>query len=212
MNVNERVKAAFHSTQLGNLLSIMLQRTPGPDQKGSVFLEGFGLMDLLKADWSQMEHPNVQAPAVAFICDIPGRVRVKSLSWVLDFYGPNANLTLMDGHKTKMSPEGSGFVECVFPLDDLHIMGVDVQHTTVLLGPGETYKKCDNVSYHDAGSIRNCPNNCEGGYIASPREVVWTFFPGDPIGPSKVKDNGLHGKSITAAVAKEMGFTYVKLA
>jgi len=42
--------------------------------------------------------------------------------------------------------------------------------------------------------------------------MVWTFHPGDPIRPSQVPAEGLHGKVITVEEALAMGFDFAKIA
>lgn len=48
----------------------------------------------------------------------------------------------------------------------------------------------------------------------SEKQVVWTFFPGDPIGPSKLeseKSGYRHGDKITVASAIALGFEFAKV-
>jgi hypothetical protein len=187
VTVNERVKAAFMNSTLASLLAILDQRNPGPKAMGSTFLNPMNIMDLLShVEWREFVHPSISAPAVGFITDIPGRMGVVSIDNIVHFYGNGPEVRLVDGHKTVDNPKGTGFVEAVFELGNRpinHTM-TEVGFTTLLVGPrSET----------------------------DPTEVVWTFFPGDPIPPSRVKDETLHGKFVSLAVAKEMGFQYVKL-
>lgn len=93
----------------------------------------------------------------------------------------DAIITLLDGHITESNPAGCGYVEGV-------VKGKRdkwvVFHTTILLGPD-----------------RNDPK----------KTVVWTFFPGDPIMPSRIKSENNQGRQITISKAREMGLQYVKL-
>lgn len=44
------------------------------------------------------------------------------------------------------------------------------------------------------------------------KEVVFTFHPGEPVAPSRVKaDEGLHGKKLTVKEAKALGLTTAKI-
>lgn len=193
---DERARAAFTNTKLGALIAILNQRNPSsPSQQGSMFEKDLNVYDLMNAYWLGGSWRDIQAPAIGFYTtDFHGFMRVKSLAWVLEVYGPKCELTLLDGHKTEDNPRGSGFVSCVLPISDLNgPEDMKTNITTLIVGPSDYPMAPGDAS--------------ESG------EVVWTFFPGDPIPPSKVQDrDGMHGGVISAQVAQQMGFQYVKLA
>lgn len=208
--MNKRVKDAFFATPLGSLLTTLQMRNRGTDtQSGSVFRDPVSLWDLIDADWEQYNHPNILAPAVGFKTPIPGTVGVVPLDDIIDLFGPAVQLTLIDGHMSEKNPQGSGFVECCMQEADLEENDNAVSHTTLLLGSNTSYVKCGSAAHLDP-DIESC-SSCDKGLITKKVETVWTFFPGDPILPSKVNNTGLHGKAITGAVAREMGFQYVKV-
>lgn len=78
-------------------------------------------------------------------------------------------------------PKGTGFVEAVLEVDDIFDKGQRADDVWVILGPAGT------------------------------GEGVWTWHPGPPVTPSTLFVSGLLDKPITAANAKTMGITHVKL-
>lgn len=213
--MNKRVKDAFYATPLGSILTTLQMRTRGLEiQSGSVFRDIITFQDLIDADWEPYDHPDIKAPAVGFQAAIPGFVGVMALKDVMDIFGRYVQFNLLDGHKSEMNPNGSGYVECVLPRGDFDQSDLYATHTTLLLGPNTSYVKCGSNVHSHPGSNEHvsCSPQCEKGYIKKEVEVVWTFFPGEPVVPSKVINNNLHGTAISGRVAKEMGFTIVKIA
>jgi hypothetical protein len=78
-------------------------------------------------------------------------------------------------------PKGTSFVEAVLEVEDLFDKGQRADDVWVILGPAGT------------------------------GEGVWTWHPGPPVTPSTLFVSGLMDKPITAANAKTMGITHVKL-
>jgi hypothetical protein len=75
-------------------------------------------------------------------------------------------------------------------------------------------KNTGKVEVHVKDSSVDMPNVDKTFIILGPdgdKEVVWTFFPGDPIMPSQVAAEGMAGKEVTAQEAKDMGFEWAKL-
>jgi hypothetical protein len=187
MNADSIVRAAIYNSTVGSLMRTLETRNPGPKNMGSVFTIEKDIHDLLMALWEEYKHPAVEAPAQAFKASIGGYVKVQTMAWAKLWFGLYGKMALIDSHKDPKNPAGSGFVEACIEIDpkdkDVLLPAMYVDHTTILIGPGDQPEK----------------------------QVVWTFFPGDPIQPSKVKDDGLHNKIVTWKEAAEMGFKYVKL-
>lgn len=215
-----KVQTAILNTKLGALLAILAMRNPSSNKQiGSKFHDDIGTADLLDAKWEVYTHPAIAPPAKGFrTYDIHGHVRVKPIEWVMDLYGPTCRLTLFDGHITPEKPEGSGFVECILPIGDLDEGDDKADFTTLLIGPPSFPElKVKDTMTADVLDLRPGVEWAEVILTAAGQEVVWTFFPGDPVGPSKVKNHATTGESlhktiINAITAREMGFEYVKLA
>lgn len=137
---------------------------------------------IMTAEWEEYTHPAVQSPAQAFRAEIPGRINILPIEAV----GEDADLVLFDAHHGH-ALQDEHFVECECTRE----MGFDVPvvHSTLLIGPRAT----------------------EGDKIVDPTPIVWTFFPGDPVSPSKIPAAGNHGRRVSKKEAVQLGIRYVKV-
>ena len=121
LSVSDRVRAAFEANP-DNVEKVLATRNPdSPSALGSVFTDSQTIESLTNANWELYNHPDVQAPAVAFKANIPGSVGVVEISKL----NPSQELILSDGHETGyLAPSVRGISR-----------EVESQHTTLLLGP-----------------------------------------------------------------------------
>jgi hypothetical protein len=171
---NKRVRKAFEKSDPDYIEKCFAQRNPGPESLGSQFFSKMSVADMLTADWEEIVHPDVMAPAKAFrTSSLGGRIGVAEV----------ARLCANSVAHIRPSPKGTGEMEMVVErtLDKMP----EVEFTTLLLGPGD-----------------------EGTDLAN-EEVVWTFFPGDPVRPSELKVDAQENISVKAARA--LGFKWAKI-
>jgi hypothetical protein len=164
-----RVITAFNTSALKYLVQCLVDRTQ-ETAKGSFFTVSQTIETLKAAKWEPYEHPDVNAPAVAFKAPIQGTVGVVDLRTL-----PVDQVVTLYGKSEDENPDITGTV--VFPKDQLP----KADFTTLLLGPSD-----------------------DG-------EVVWTFFPGEPVKFSSIKGKELLGKKVTVAEALALGILYGKV-
>lgn len=164
-------------------------RTRSTDRVGSWY-EGFTpdtLREaLLAAEWSEYPHPELKSPAVGFRAEIGGKLGVVSL----DSMPADAEIVLLDPKGGEEFWTGERSVGATVSASRYGVEAPSVGHTTLILGPA---------------------SRDEGAPL-----TVWTFHPGDPVAPSalaRVSATGedLHGKIVSVAEAKAMGFALAKL-
>lgn len=149
-----------------------LTRNPGPDSEGSTFNEPQSPESLMGAEWKEFSHPDIKAPAVGYSANIPGTMNLVKLTGL----DPQTPLKMVLGHKGE-----TPFVTALLSPKDIGQAGTPVDHTVILLGPGE------------------------GG------SIVWTFHPGDPIRPSTTEPNPETEAARTVEDAIKLGFMYGKV-
>lgn len=142
-DASDKVKAIFNNSDQAYIEKTLQTRNPGSSiQAGSVFSSAQTLESLLSADWEEYFHPNINSPAVAFKANIPGKLGVIELK------------TLPLDMPVKFQASHAGAVgDLAEVVADYNESMLDVEHTTLIAGPGGK----------------------------DPNELtVWTFFPGDP--------------------------------
>jgi hypothetical protein len=168
------VKAAIQrSLDMPHFKNTFITRNPGPESEGSTFNRRQTPQSLMKAKWAPFSHPSIQAPAVGYSAPISGTMNLIKLT-DLD---PDTPVKMVLGHKGE-----TPFVTALLSPRDIGIAGTPVDHTVILLGPG------------DDGNI------------------VWTFFPGDPIQPSSTEPSRETRAAKTVEDAINLGFMYGKIA
>ena len=100
-------------------------RNPSSESEGSTFLEAQSPESLMEANWSEYNHPDVKAPAVAFKADIPGYFGIIELSEV----DPETPVEIVKAHKGALEEAA-----CIIPASS--VSRPEADFTTILLGPG----------------------------------------------------------------------------
>lgn len=167
------VRSAIERTKdMPHFQKTFITRNPGPNSEGSTFKEPQTLESLAAANWSPYNHPEIKAPAMGYRADIPGMMNLVKLSEV----EPETPIKMELGHKGETK-----FVTVLLSPKDLGQSGTPVDHTVILLGPGES------------------------------GPIVWTFFPGDPVAPSTSTPNEKTRSAKTVRDAMALGFMYGKI-
>jgi hypothetical protein len=106
-------------------------RNPSSESEGSTFLEAQSPESLMDAKWSEYNHPDVKAPAVAFRADIAGYFGIIELKDI----DPETPIEIVKAHKGAETPDGSAIeAACIVSRSDVSRPRSDF--TTILLGPG----------------------------------------------------------------------------
>lgn len=122
---SQRVADAIrNSAGMPHFENAFITRNPSPESEGSTFLTTQSAESLASASWSLYNHPDVQAPAVAFKADIPGYFGMVDLE-IID---PEIPVNLVKAHKGAMEEAA-----CIIPSDS--ISRPKEGFTTILLGP-----------------------------------------------------------------------------
>ena len=172
-NSNEVKAAIQRSLDMPHFKNTFITRNPGPESEGSTFKRRQTPQSLMKANWKPFSHPSIQAPAIGYSAPIPGTMNIVKLT-ELD---PDTPVRMVLGHKGE-----TPFVTALLSPRDIGMTGIPVDHTVILLGPGE-----DGL-------------------------IVWTFFPGDPIMPSSTEPSAETDAVETVEDAINLGFMYGKIA
>ena len=149
--MNNDVVAAFQNTDPNYLEASLKQRTPGPASAGSTFLSAITTEELVNANWTPYNHPDIMSPAIGFKADIPGTLGIAPITSIpagqpVRFQpGHGGKALVRDGPKA-----GMVLAEVVA---EIPAGARQVGHTTLILGPS-----------------RDDPSKL----------TLWTFFPGDP--------------------------------
>lgn len=140
---------------------------------------------LLAAAWEEYSHPAIKSPALGFRAPIGGKLGIIHL----DDLPNDVEIQLLDPKGGEEFWSGERSVAPCVSASKYGIETPNIDFTTLLVGPAS----------HE---------------IDAPF-TLWTFHPGAPVRPSEVNRvaNGvdLHGKSVTIAEAKALGFDFVKL-
>jgi hypothetical protein len=173
-NASNEVSAAIQRTLgMPHFENTFLTRNPGPDSEGSVFSEPQTPETLMAADWSEFSHPDIAGLAVGYSAPIPGTMNLIKL----DTLDPQTPIRMELGHKGE-----TPYVTALLSPADIERRGAPVEHTVILLGPGED------------------------GHI------VWTFHPGDPVRPSTKEPSPETEAAKTVQDVISLGFQYGKIA
>lgn len=105
-------------------------RNPSEESEGSTFREAQSPKSLMEANWSEYNHPDVKAPAVAFRADIPGYFGIIDLSeFKLKKNGLATPVEIVKAHKGALEEAA-----CIIPASS--VSRPEASFTTILLGPG----------------------------------------------------------------------------
>lgn len=128
---SSRVRKAIEaSIGMGHFEGAFRTRNPSPESEGSTFLEAQSPESLMEAEWSEYNHPDVKAPAVAFRANIPGYFGIVELSNV----DPETPAQIVKAHKGAKNPDGEPEeAACIIPASEVPRPKADF--TTILLGP-----------------------------------------------------------------------------
>ena len=169
----DTVRDAIERTMdMPHFKNTFLMRNPGTESEGSIFNEPQTPETLMAAEWKEFSHPAIMTPAVGYSAPIPGTMNLVKLE-TLD---PQTPIRMELGHKGETE-----FVTTLINSSDIGQNGVPVDHTVILLGPGED------------------------GHI------VWTFHPGDPIRPSTMTPSPETEAAKTVEDAMSLGFQLGKI-
>jgi hypothetical protein len=185
MNLFEILVDAIRNTPVGYFESILQQRNPGPDAKGSIFDEAqdfHSLCDIaVKAEPYEGKPENMMFGCTYIKVPIPGSVGIIAL----DLLPEETELVLLDEKRTTGSVGG----------------GVDAYLFTQV---GTTEKVDFSVAIVGPGKEKDKDGR--------PLQILWTIHPGH-IAPRPESANSadLIGKKVKPAEAKKLGLTVAKL-
>lgn len=140
---------------------------------------------LLAAPWEPYDHPEIKIPGVGFRAPIKGFNGMVSLSGLPS----HGILTLLDPKGGEEYWTGERSVSPSIRASEYNLVPASEDFTVLIVGPTR-----DDPSEHE----------------------VWTFHPGNPVKPSMVNrideiGRDLHGRQVTVAEARSMGFNFAKL-
>lgn len=124
-----RVKRAIEaSIGMPHFEGAFRTRNPSEESEGSTFREAQSPVSLHGAKWSEYNHQDVKAPAVAFRADIPGYFGIIELS-ELNEINPETPVEIVKAHKGALEEAA-----CIIPASS--VSRPEASFTTILLGPG----------------------------------------------------------------------------
>lgn len=125
-DASSRVKSAIEaSIGMPHFEGAFRTRNPSSESEGSTFLEAQSPESLMDAKWSEYNHPDVKAPAVAFRADISGYFGIIELSEI----DPETPVEIVKAHKGALEEAA-----CIIPASS--VSRPEASFTTILLGPG----------------------------------------------------------------------------
>jgi hypothetical protein len=125
-DASSRVRSAIEaSIGMPHFEGAFRRRNPSKESEGSTFIEAQTPDSLMNANWSEYNHPDVKAPAVAFRADIPGYFGIIGLSEI----DPETPVEIVKSQKGALRE-----AVCIIPASSASRSEEDF--TTILLGPG----------------------------------------------------------------------------
>jgi len=122
-----RVKSAIEaSIGMPHFEGAFRTRNPSKESEGSTFRKEQTPKSLMDAKWSEYNHPDVKAPAVAFRADIEGWFGIIELSEIKEQDTP---VEIVKAHKGALEEAA-----CIIPASS--VSRPEASFTTILLGPG----------------------------------------------------------------------------
>lgn len=183
--VSQRVNREYLAKCLAQRLA------SSPDRAGSWFQDSVAsspeqlLSVLLAAKWEPYDHPEIKIPGVGFRAPIKGFNGMVSLAGLPS----HGILTLIDPKGGEEYWTGERSVSPSIRSSEYNLVPASEDFTVLIVGP----TRDDSSEYE-----------------------VWTFHPGNPVKPSMVNridevGRDLHGRQVTVAEARSMGFNFAKL-
>ena len=125
-DASSRVRSAIEaSIGMPHFEGAFRTRNPSKESEGSTFRKAQSPQSLKDANWSEYNHPDVKAPAVAFKAPIDGWFGIIELSEV----DPETPVEIVKAHKGALEEAA-----CIIPASS--VSRPEADFTTILLGPG----------------------------------------------------------------------------